>query len=149
MSDPCFQLLYFSRARGDLQHSDIADILKTARSTNSQLDITGLLLFERGHFLQLLEGPEAKVRDLYQRIAGDPRHTDATIIFTRSISDRDFANWSMARAHIDEEEHSLKDAFDQACKTGAAPKITVHRNSSAEQLLDFFKAALDAPPTPL
>ena len=58
-----------------------------------------------------------------------------------------YANWSMAKARIDNNEDSLQEAFDQACKTGSAPQITVHHNTSADQLLDFFKAALDAPPT--
>ena len=143
----CFQLLYFSRGRNDLRTEDIDEILETAHATNPGLEITGLLLFEQGHFLQLLEGPEANVRALYQRIANDPRHSGSTIIFTRTVSERDFANWNMAKADIDQHQGDLHAAFEKACSSGAAPEITVHRRSSAKQLLDFFKALLDAPPT--
>ena len=38
------------------------------------MGITGLLLFIDGGFLQMLEGEERAVRELYTRIAADRRH---------------------------------------------------------------------------
>ncbi|MEO1142294.1 MAG: BLUF domain-containing protein, partial [Pseudomonadota bacterium] len=41
---------------------EMANIATTAQDHNAKQDITGVLFFENGHFLQALEGEEAKLR---------------------------------------------------------------------------------------
>ena len=89
------QLLYVSHTGRQLAPGELNDILVTARANNGVLGITGLLLHIDGGFLQMLEGEEIAVRELYTRIAADRRHADASIMLDREIPCRVFADWSM------------------------------------------------------
>lgn len=53
----------------------LGDILASSRRRNAGLGVTGVLLYQAGTFVQLLEGPPEAVRHLYQdRIQADSRH---------------------------------------------------------------------------
>jgi hypothetical protein len=64
------------------------------------------MLHINGGFLQMLEGDERAVRDLYNRIAMDRRHQDPRIMLDREIPCRVFADWSMGfeRPNMDDPE---------------------------------------------
>jgi hypothetical protein len=89
------QLLYVSHTDRQLSAGELDDILVTARANNALLGITGLLLHIDGGFLQMLEGEERAVRDVYNRIAADRRHADPHLMLDREIPVRVFADWSM------------------------------------------------------
>ena len=89
------QLLYVSTPSSELTASDMDNILVRSRANNALLGITGLLLHIDGGFLQMLEGEERSVRELYARIAADRRHADPRILLDREIPVRVFADWSM------------------------------------------------------
>ena len=89
------QLLYVSHVTRPLAPAALNDLLVGARANNALLGITGLLLHIDGGFLQMLEGEERAVRELYTRIAADPRHSDPRIMLDREIPCRVFADWSM------------------------------------------------------
>jgi hypothetical protein len=57
--------------------------------------VTGALLCRREAFLQLLEGPERKVRDTFARISRDDRHLDVVLHVEEDASARMFGNWAM------------------------------------------------------
>jgi hypothetical protein len=100
------QLLYVSHAVQELAPGALNDILVAARANNALLGITGLMLHINGGFLQMLEGDERAVRDLYNRIAMDRRHQDPRIMLDREIPCRVFADWSMGfeRPNMDDPE---------------------------------------------
>ena len=77
------QLLYVSRTPGELTPAALDDILTASRANNALLGITGLLLHIEGGFLQMLEGEERAVRELYARIAADRRHSDVRLLLDR------------------------------------------------------------------
>ncbi len=90
------QLVYMSRAQEDLKDQDIENILQTARDFNSKNNITGLLLFHSGIFLQVLEGDKNTIEELYyKKIRVDNRHTDVTLMLLISGNPRIFEDWSM------------------------------------------------------
>ena len=88
------QLLYVSNTSRDLAPAELNQILAVSRANNVALDVTGLLLFIDGGFLQILEGEERTVRELFDRIAADPRHWNTRILLDRE-SPRAFGGWSM------------------------------------------------------
>jgi hypothetical protein len=100
------QLLYVSNTEQHMSVGDLDDILTASRRNNAQLGITGLLLFIDGGFLQILEGEEREVREVYARVAGDPRHANATVMLDREIPVRAFPDWSMGfeRPSMDDPE---------------------------------------------
>ncbi|MBW8709064.1 MAG: BLUF domain-containing protein, partial [Alphaproteobacteria bacterium] len=86
---------YVSHCPRELASGELNDILVAARANNALLGISGLLLHIDGGFLQMLEGDERAVRELYARIAVDRRHQDPRIMLDREIPTRVFSDWSM------------------------------------------------------
>jgi hypothetical protein len=93
------QLLYVSNTVHTVTVGDLDDILAASRRNNAMLGITGLLLFIDGGFLQILEGDERAVRELYTRIATDPRHANPHLMLDREVPVRAFPEWSMGFEH--------------------------------------------------
>ena len=89
-------LIYLSRATQPFSDANLLDLLTQARSYNASQDISGLLVYGNGQFLQVLEGEEAPVRALYEHIRRDPRHRDAVTFADKDIPARAFAGWGMA-----------------------------------------------------
>lgn len=94
-SPPLFQLVYTSTATRAMTDADLQELLAQARSNNEELDITGLLLYANGQFLQVLEGPEPAVRRLFDTIRNDPRHTSVETLLTTDTTERTFPDWKM------------------------------------------------------
>lgn len=89
------QLLYVSNTAHNVSVGDLDDILTQSRRNNAMLGITGLLLFIDGGFLQMLEGEERAVRELYTRVATDPRHANPHLMLDREVPARAFPEWTM------------------------------------------------------
>lgn len=106
------QLIYSSRETVAFDQSMLDALLAKARRNNAQLDITGLLLYDAGDFLQILEGPGDAVADLYALIERDERHRDARIVHQQAIADREFGDWGMAFARADSLNSSI-DGFNE------------------------------------
>jgi len=91
---------YTSLARLDLQPSDLEDIHRTARDQNALEGITGLLVFNGTHFLQIIEGSSEAIEDLIEKLRRDPRHTGFEIRDRRKVDARSFPEWSMELVRV-------------------------------------------------
>lgn len=89
-------IIYMSQAVLPLSEQDLTTLLQHARYSNEQQQITGALLYQYGRFLQLMEGEEADVVALYERIVRDSRHKAIIKLADKSIPHRSFADWAMA-----------------------------------------------------
>ena len=76
-------------------------LANAAADSNLGRDVTGTLLYCRGHFLQLLEGDEAVVRPLFHKIGRDPRHADVHLLSCEPAAKRLFPAWGMSHLHLD------------------------------------------------
>lgn len=74
----------------------LSEILEVSRRNNLGAGITGILVSLDDAFLQILEGPQAKVSACLSRIRQDPRHVGMYEIFNQPIEARAFPDWSMA-----------------------------------------------------
>ena len=54
-----------------------------------------MLLYDNATYMQVLEGSEEDVHDIYNSILDDPRNTGNVILVEEEISQRDFPDWSM------------------------------------------------------
>lgn len=93
-------LTYTSFARIDLTADDLNAILRTARDFNALDDITGLLIFNGTHFLQIIEGSEPAIDDLVAKLRLDRRHSNLEVRDEWTIAERAFPGWSMELAHV-------------------------------------------------
>lgn len=90
-----FCLVYANSATRPFSPSQLTDLLTTCHAHNSQLGITGLLLYKNGNFMQALEGEEQTVLKLYSKIFEDERHTGILTLLQATIPARQFPDWSM------------------------------------------------------
>lgn len=88
-------LVYVSSSVRKLDDSEIVEILRNSRRENKRRDITGMLLYKDGNFLQVLEGKEAKLTELMEKIERDGRHRGMILLMKKNIEERQFADWSM------------------------------------------------------
>ncbi len=89
-------VVYVSSATKHLEENEILEILSVARRNNQELDITGMLLYRDGNFLQVLEGPASAVESLIQKIKRDHRHQGIILMSRKNIDERQFGDWTMA-----------------------------------------------------
>jgi hypothetical protein len=99
-----FQLCYASTATRELLREDLLALLSQSRERNAEDGITGLLLFQGGHFLQVLEGDAERVRATFKRIRDDHRHAQIALIFEDLVSERQYPDWSMGFQALDGSE---------------------------------------------
>jgi len=92
---PLIHLIYASSATRLMSSDELTELLKKSRENNAKREITGMLLYRNGNFVQVLEGPESEVNAVYEIIKKDPRHHDVTLILKRPIEKRDFGEWEM------------------------------------------------------
>lgn len=87
--------LMYSSVSNITDYSDLDTILKQAVNHNLAHNITGILLFDDQHFLQILEGEESELNKLIKTIQQDPRHHEVLIKIAGNLEHRNFEDWSM------------------------------------------------------
>ena len=88
------QLIYTSQPFG-FDDAMLGGILVQARRNNPRDDITGCLICRQDMYLQLLEGPEAAIDILYEKIKQDDRHLAVAELCRADVSARLFPDWAM------------------------------------------------------
>jgi hypothetical protein len=89
----------------------LTHLLERARHRNAHLDITGMLLYKDGNFMQALEGPAPAVRALFRIIRRDPRHKNILTLLQHSTQERHFPEWSMGFGSFGEPAHLERDGY--------------------------------------
>lgn len=92
---PLLQLMYVSTASWKLGDGELTAILDVSRANNRKRGVTGLLLHLDHGFLQILEGPEDAVQELFTTIERDARHLGIRVLIQQPVSERLFGQWSM------------------------------------------------------
>ena len=100
-SDRLFHLGYVSTETGDLGSSGMVGLRTEARRINTSRDITGLLLHRDRSFYQVLEGEEEVVRQTFDSIEKDERHTAIDVLFEGEVDEREFPDWQMGFLNLD------------------------------------------------
>lgn len=93
-------------------------LLAQSRSSNAADDVTGVLLYSGGSFLQTLEGPAAAVDAVMARVQADPRHTGVDVLRREDIGEREFAGWSMGFRQLPADRVDDIPGFTDYLRTG-------------------------------
>ena len=136
------QLLYGSTATVPFGKPELLELLDKCRNNNAKLNVTGLLLFKDGQFMQVLEGDEPVVTSLYQRIAQDPRHTGSMVFLQRVVEQRDFADWSMAFRDLRDPDLLKVPGYSEFLNLSLADQSLVKDTSKARRLLAVFRTVV-------
>lgn len=101
---PLISVIYASRATQHFREHEIPDLLKQARLSNAKRELTSLLLYIGGSFLQVLEGHPEMVEAVLATIYLDKRHTDLTLITKETMLKRAYEGWTMIHKTLDPAE---------------------------------------------
>lgn len=105
------QILYRSIARQPHEQREILDILRKSQSNNQRKQISGLLIFRDGQYLQFLEGPDVAVNALFEVISQDPRHHDIEIIDQLNVESMVMPTWAMGYFSPELDPTATQDSF--------------------------------------
>ena len=91
-------LIYQSQALTAFTQPELVELLRKSWTYNLDHHVTGMLLHApNGQFLQVLEGEEAAVHQLYHnRIAHDPRHEHLIVLSEGTSATQAFPDWCMS-----------------------------------------------------
>ncbi|MEM7335697.1 MAG: BLUF domain-containing protein [Chloroflexota bacterium] len=103
MEDKIFKIMYVSSADHTMSDDELMDLLTTSKKNNQARNISGLLLYFDGNFIQLLEGDRDEVQALYAKIAKDRRHSGVIKLIEKFADKREFPEWSMGFRKLDEQ----------------------------------------------
>ena len=88
-----YNLCYVSSAKNNLPKSELEDLFRVNKRNNTELDISGILVYNNGNFLQILEGDEQKINKLFVKICRDSRHNNLIKLIHTSIEERIFDDY--------------------------------------------------------
>ncbi len=91
-------ITYKSSATAAPSTGDLHALVSQARDRNRRLDITGMLLFENGSFLQTIEGPPPAIAAVWESIQRDSRHHHIEVLSEHMVAARLFSDWAMLLA---------------------------------------------------
>ena len=137
MENSIHQLVYISAAEHDFTEAELQELLTKARKNNHSLNISGMLLFHEGSFIQALEGNKDSVNCLYNKIAEDKRHSETRVLYRGDQEERDFDTWSMGFYRSDQSSAENLDGFHQFLRSGFKNDPRVDESRARKALLQF------------
>lgn len=96
-------IAYVSADKGAVADVDVllGDIVRVAKVENLKRNITGVLFYLNGHFLQIIEGEESHLRQLMINIENDARHENIEYLIDTKAEKRGFGDWNMDSFRLD------------------------------------------------
>ena len=130
-------LIYSSSARKPFTEAELIELLANCRAKNALADVTGMLLYHDGNFIQLLEGETETVSDLYHKIEQDPRHHSCTLLIREPIESRSFPEWTMGFHELGQDSKAPVDGFKDVMSSSNLIENSRH---TVKVLLNGFKS---------
>ncbi len=133
-----FFLIYVSSAVELFSQPELLSLLAKCHENNVSLGITGMLLYKDGNFMQILEGEEAEVRQLYSKIGNDPRHRGTIPLLEGHLEKRQFPVWSMGFRDLNSSD-ALPTGYNEFLNTKLTDEEFSSDPTRAQKLLLSFK----------
>jgi hypothetical protein len=131
-------LAYVSTASPRMDEDNLIDILIASRRRNSEKSITGMLLYIEGKIIQIIEGDEHDVIQLFSKIEQDRRHFSIIKIAEGTIEDRNFKDWSMGFKSTSYEELEKFTGYHNITKDTFMPSEIEDEDNEAVKILKTF-----------
>jgi hypothetical protein len=97
-------LVYTSVAANTISEEALKTIMQQSVSNNQRDQLSGMLLYCGGKFIQVLEGPKESVTQTFEKILLDHRHKRIAVILEGQVAERNFAGWNMGFKSIEADE---------------------------------------------
>jgi len=95
-------LVYVSKALEHFDDASLEKIASFAKKQNNKFQITGYLYFEKGIFIQYVEGSKPHVLQLFSNIKKDTRHEILNMQTHETLEERKFPLWKMRKLQKNE-----------------------------------------------
>ncbi|HQU70674.1 MAG TPA: BLUF domain-containing protein [Calditrichia bacterium] len=132
------QLVYVSSAKKLLSEEELLTLLEQSRANNEKSGVTGMLLYQDGNFMQVLEGEEAVVKEINAKISADPRHYQVITLLQRNIKKREFPEWSMGFRNLSDLNPEDYPGYTEVLRTGLLPEAFRENPDFAHRMLVNF-----------
>jgi len=137
-----YSLVDVSSAITLLSESELNEILLKSREKNARTSISGMLLYNDGILMQVLEGEESAVRALYAKITADDRHRGHMILWDGYESTRQFSDWSMAFRNLDRAESVDTPGYSEFLRAPLTDPVFATNPTVCQRLLSTFKQSM-------
>ena len=74
---------------------DFPHIIEVSKRENARHGITGILFYDHGRFVEIIEGEKEDLKQLMDNVKTDPRHKNIKIIINETIQKREMKGWKM------------------------------------------------------
>ncbi|MGA2685989.1 MAG: BLUF domain-containing protein [Verrucomicrobiota bacterium] len=134
-----YRIVYTSTATEPLGRTELMELLKGSVRRNTRAGITGLLLYQGGAFMQVLEGEKAALVELFEKISHDPRHRHIIRLIQGPIQERYFPNSAMAFRDLDSPELRRLPGYSEFLNTPLNGELLAKDIPTCTRLLLLFK----------
>jgi hypothetical protein len=131
-------LIYISSATSWPSENDLQELLELAQKRNLSKAITGMLLYDNATYMQVLEGSEEDVHDIYKSIRKDPRNNGHVLLVQEKISQRAFPKWSMGFENLKDLSSANHPGFQDIFNRKLDKEIAVQNTTDSISLLMGF-----------
>jgi len=120
-------LIYVSTANHLMSESELMNILEESRRWNLDHDLTGMLIYIQGlfiqtgplqlqqqitgRFMQIIEGSTENVEEVFSMIQKDDRHHNLIVLESSSQLARNFESWQMGFRALQLNESEFDDTY--------------------------------------
>lgn len=132
-------IAYVSAATNYMTDEDVAAILVQARENNIRHDLTGALLYHRGRFIQILEGPDEQIDSRFAVISADSRHRSIHVVSEEAVDERQFPEWTMGFRPLTDDSITTIDGYDDFFDGTTGEVRLTHANDEAQQFLEWLR----------
>ncbi|MBV7300292.1 BLUF domain-containing protein [Enterovibrio paralichthyis] len=134
------RVIYASSATAEFGESELMKILGKARANNEPSGITGLLLYSKGNFFQVLEGEESDIDQIWPKINADERHTGVIVLDKSEIDERAFSGWSMGFRNLETFDKSVLRGYSDILDNPLSPEQFKSKGSEIVGLIEQFRS---------
>jgi len=131
-------IVYVSFSFKDLTEIDLENLLADIRKRNKLQKVTGLLLYNDGTFIQLIEGKTRIIKNLFEKIKNDKRHSDVVLLLDESIKKRAFPDWTMGYYKLNREQSGKIPGYSDFMHSKDSRKLIESTSYEAMKLLNSF-----------
>jgi hypothetical protein len=105
------RITYLSTAVCQFDHAQLQELAMHAAKNNAKHQITGVMYYKGGEFLQVIEGPSEAIDDLWSRLRQDDRHTWLEALWIEDNVQRSFTGWNMGLCDLNDAQPPPRSEF--------------------------------------